>query len=523
MKCPKCGKMWNETNTIVSRTYMCPFCGNNFGLEGTEHENIYSILKKVTDDYGIDVLEDTQKTNALLMDYAPHSEKERKLIIMVMREGLVFKIKKIVHENAENQKLLVRKYAKQLSSDIWITELAAKYAVSVIAYAMGIVIDIEMTSSHENNDIETTNDNSTLQNVFHKGGKEYTETELNTVLKNCTAIGYKALAANLKIKEVLLPNTISMVYPKAFLNCTELRRISFPSTLTEIGRCAFEGCINLENIEIPDNSSFKVMNGILVDKKNKKALRALNTLNIKQLNITNGIVGISTKAFDRCEVESIVVPMSVSNIEPNAFYLTMNLLNIDVDQNNKWFRSIEGVVYDRAVKILVKYPQAKRGVNYYFEDSVEEIGCQAFSCVKELQTVTFISGLRKIGEKAFEYCMNLENIIIPNTVEIIGDRAFQYCCKLKSVMLPRSIIEIGDCAFMNCESLETISIPKSVLKIGNYAFSQCTELKSLIVQENVKYIGDGAFLECDRLEISIRGNEYVENYCRAHNIKMNKI
>lgn len=521
MKCPKCGKIWNEINTIASRTYICPFCGNNFGSGGTEHENIYFILKKVTDNYGIDVLADTQRTNALLMDYAPHSEKERKLIVMALKEGIIFQLKKIINEDEEKQKFTLLKYAKQLSSDIWITEIAAKYVVSVIAYAIGISVEIEIANELTKNGAES--EDHSLQQELCKGEKEYTQTELNTLLQNYNSIGYKALAANISIKELMLPQSVTKIYPKAFLNCIELRRISLPATISQIGRCAFEGCINLEKIEIPDNPNYQVIDGILIDKRSKKTIRALNSQNIKQMSIINGVVGISEKTFDRCDVERIIIPTTVSNIDSNAFYLTMNLSDLHVDSGNKWFKSIEGVIHDRAAKILIKYPQAKKGVNYYFEDSVEEIGCQAFSCVKELQTVTFISGLKKIGEKAFEYCINLENIIIPNTVEVVGERAFQYCGNLKSVMLPRSIIEIGDCAFMGCESLETISVPKSVTNIGNYAFSQCCGLKSLIVQENIKYIGAGAFMGCDNLEITIRGNEYVENYCRAHGIKMNKI
>ena len=36
--------------------------------------------------------------NALLMDYAPYSSKERKLVVMVMREGVVPQLMKIANE-----------------------------------------------------------------------------------------------------------------------------------------------------------------------------------------------------------------------------------------------------------------------------------------------------------------------------------------------------------------------------------------------------------------------------------------
>ena len=82
MKCPKCGKIWSDFNSIASNTYICPYCGDNFSADGEVREDICQILKKLVEDFGKDVLLDVSRTNALLMDYAPHSEKERKLIVM---------------------------------------------------------------------------------------------------------------------------------------------------------------------------------------------------------------------------------------------------------------------------------------------------------------------------------------------------------------------------------------------------------------------------------------------------------
>ena len=89
MKCPKCGKIWSDFNSIASNTYICPYCGDNFALDGEVREDISQILKKLVEDFGKDVLLDVSRTNALLMDYAPHSKKERKLIVMVMKEGIL--------------------------------------------------------------------------------------------------------------------------------------------------------------------------------------------------------------------------------------------------------------------------------------------------------------------------------------------------------------------------------------------------------------------------------------------------
>ena len=99
MKCSKCGKEYNNFNAIASNTYICPFCGGNFNLNGNKCENINQIMKNLVEQHGVVLLNDISKMNALLMDYAPHSNKERKLIVMAMKEGIVSQLIKITNEN----------------------------------------------------------------------------------------------------------------------------------------------------------------------------------------------------------------------------------------------------------------------------------------------------------------------------------------------------------------------------------------------------------------------------------------
>ena len=130
MKCPRCGKIWSEFNSIAGNTYICPYCGDNFVSDGKVRDDISQILKKMVDDFGKDVLLDISRTNALLMDYAPHSEKQRKLIVMVLKEGTLLRLLSLIDKTEDEKKLGINKCVKKLVSDIWITEVAARYAFS---------------------------------------------------------------------------------------------------------------------------------------------------------------------------------------------------------------------------------------------------------------------------------------------------------------------------------------------------------------------------------------------------------
>ena len=460
------------------------------------------------------------------MDFAPHSDKERKLIIMIMREGIVYQLKKLLDEEEENQKLKINKCIRQLVESSWITEEAAKYAVSVLATAIGIKLDnsIEDKKAKEQCGlVEITSNNIYSEKKLMKKDEILSEDVLRYVLKNCDAIGYKALAANTKIKQLILPENIMEVYSKAFLNCINLRSVILPSRIRNIGVCAFEGCSFLEKIEIAEGKQYRVIEEVLIDTLNKKVLRVENNPNKDRVNIVNGVLIICKKAFDHSPVKSISIPMTVKDIEQNAFYLTQNLERFEVDSKNTKYKTIEGVLHNRVASILVKYPQGKKDIAYYLEETVEEIGNQAFSYAQNIQTITFTSSLKKVGNRAFEYCTNIENIILPGNVEIIGERAFQYCEKMQSIMLSRNIQEIGDCAFYNCISLEAVSIPKNVKRIGNLAFTNCKKLKTITIQDNVKFVGDGVFCGCEDVEVLIRNNHYMETYCCCRGIKFRNI
>lgn len=524
MKCPKCGKIWSEFNSIASNTYICPYCGDNFASDDEMREDISQILKKIVEDFGKDILFDVNRTNALLMDYAPHSEKERKLIVMAMKEKVLSQLLCLIDKSEDEKKFGINKCVNQLVSDIWITEVAARFAITVLANAVGCL------SGNDFGLMEKRSVQDNVANNMQKGyetllkGTDYkNEDEIGHILEKCDCIGFKAFAAQLMLENINLPVSIKTIYPRAFLNCTNLRSITLPQGVQTIGTCAFEGCASLEKIITSDSGTFKVVDGVLINIKEKKTVRAENSVKRAEISITNGIVTIAKRTFDRCPVKTISLPASAEKIEEGAFFLTMELERFVVDGKNQLFRSIDGVLHDRSGKKIIRYPQGMTGISYYLEDSVEEIGYQAFSCSKNLQSITFTGALKEIGSKAFEFCYNLENLMLPGSVEVIGERAFQYCKKLRSVMLSRSIVDIGDCAFYNCSALETISVPKSVERIGNLAFANCTKLKSVIVQDNISFIGDGVFVGCPEIEVSIKNNDYVEGYCKSRNIAYKKI
>lgn len=485
-----------------------------------DNEQILGILKQLFEKNGKEMVTDARRVNAYLMDLAPENDKERKLIAAVIREGIGAELLKVTDKSADEQEYCIRKCIMQIKNDIWITDEAAEFAVSIIGGSLGISVDFQLSETL----MSDTSPADSASGMLVKGEFTGGDDELNAALTAYLEIGYKALAVNMNIENAVIPDNIKTIMSKAFLNCINLETIQLPAGLESIGSRIFLGCSNLKRIIISQSRKFAVVNGMLINKEKKTLIRSQNEQGINDCRIPAMIEIIEPYAFDCSPASCIKIPKSVKTIGYDAFIYCMQLEKFDVEPHNMTFSSVDGVLHSRDRKKLIRYPSGRKNVNYIIEDEVEEIAESAFSTSAFLESVTFTNNLKSIGIRAFEKCINLEALMLPASVEVIGERAFQFCEKLSSVMLPRSIKEIGDFAFCECSSIKTIGIPKYVQRIGHAAFKDCTSLEKIIIQSEVSFIGNSAFDGCKSdFEVCIKDNSYVEMYCQARGIKYSRL
>ena len=238
--------------------------------------------------------------------------------------------------------------------------------------------------------------------------------------------------------------------------------LSYATTDNVIGRCMFARAKNLKAIVLP-NSIIKVENSAFGDD---------NLL--KEVTIPEGCTEID-QAFTFCEnLETVNLPSSLVKFASNNFSYCPNLKAINVDSNNQTFKSVDGVLYSKDGKTLIRFANNN---------------CKQYN---------IIDGTVVIGEHAF-YCSNVEGVTIPISVVTIGKSSFYSSEYLSEIVLPNSVTEVGSSAFNGCSNLTDVTLSEQMSLINDYTFTFCTSLKRLYIPKGISTISSTAFNYCSSL------------------------
>lgn len=326
--------------------------------------------------------------------------------------------------------------------------------------------------------------------AFLKNSKTRSDLKITEIIipNSVTQIGESAFAFS-SIESITLPTNLCVISEMMFQCCSQLRNIVIPQGVTKIERDAFMNCFMLENI---------VLCVGLIDIGSGSFA---NCSNLQTIGIPSSVKSIGNDAFRGCKkITNLIVPKSVKKIEERAFDQCDNLVsitipdcqfsnegdiwgscpkleNIIIEPDSKFFAIKDGALYNKNLSKLIKLPAGLMRENFIVADGVTEIAPGAFKC-----------------------CTTLKSVVLPNSVIEIGHQAFSDCIALYDIILPKSVTKIGYGAFEGCKDLQSIMIPSGVLSLESSTFSWCSNLKNIIIPESVKIIEDYAFFRCGRLK-----------------------
>ncbi len=112
-------------------------------------------------------------------------------------------------------------------------------------------------------------------------------------------------------------------------------------------------------------------------------------------------------------------------------------------------------------------------------NSVTDIEPQAFKNCKKLKKVNMPDSVKDIGYSSFENCSSLSSITLSKSIKYISSYCFMSCNSLTSVVIPKGLNDICDGAFGFCANLKSIVIPNSVKVIYYSAFEDCKKLTDI--------------------------------------------
>ena len=247
--------------------------------------------------------------------------------------------------------------------------------------------------------------------------------------------GYKGDSPDVVIPEEINGYQVSIVY--GFDYNGTIKTLTVLGDNVYFGSRTFYKCDNLEKVEFKQGIGYIEEYAFyeckkLTTVKNLKGLKAIRKeaffgcSSLKSIELPETLTSIGEGAFNRCSsLQSIDIPKNVDSIGANAFYNCGNLTKINVASGNKNYTSVNGVLYTKDMKTLLRCPQAKTG-----------------------------------------------DYSIPVGVTTIEDNAF-YGSSLTSLNVPEGVVEIGKSAFVNSK-FEKIVMPKSIDSIEDYwSYTNC--------------------------------------------------
>ena len=209
--------------------------------------------------------------------------------------------------------------------------------------------------------------------------------------------------------KVILPNTLSSIDVRCFMNLTSLVSVNIPYGITTIGEQTFKKCESLVDIVIPETVT------------TIGASVFSQCLQLKTVILPEGLTSLGSDAFNSCEaLEEITIPDGVTEISIYLF---------------AWCFSLKTVTYG---------------------ENVTRIGRGAFKNCVSLESFTIGEKVTLIEQAAFEGCASLAAIVIPDAVAEIHADAFKGCENLETVILGTGIRRLGDNVFQGCDELNMV-------------------------------------------------------------------
>ena len=251
------------------------------------------------------------------------------------------------------------------------------------------------------------------------------------VLEGCTSI-----------TSVTIDEGTSVISSYVFKGCKSLTELHIPKNIQTIGLEALLGLSSLTKITVSsDNKVFKEHEGVLYRyDKNYDVYYLEHYPSMKEsttYNVINNTHWIDNLAFINNKfLVTLNLPSCIDDIGefvwPSGY---PSLTTITVPDGNEHFETVDGILYNKEMTMLLYYPAGRTATSFTVPNTVV--------------TIAYCS---------MQDCQYLENIVIPDSVKTIEVGALQGCKKLKTVTIGTGLKDVKGAAFNDSDAIESITM-----------------------------------------------------------------
>lgn len=260
-------------------------------------------------------------------------------------------------------------------------------------------------------------------------------------LGNITTIGNTAFDNCTSLSSVNFPETIKEIGYQAFYNCTALSNIRLPEGLTTL-KASFKGCtsLTLVNNTLPqsittlsNNSVFDGCSNLVIDDLNLPNLTTLSNdcFNYTKVRKISNLGSITTvTGFRYCsELESVVLPETITTIDGNAFSDCLKLKSINIPET---VTTIRPGIFNNCTSLVI---------DELYLPNLQTLGAQSFNNVQRISRITSLGQITTIPNMCF-IKVQCDSIILPDTLLTLGQSSLPLC---PTIVFPASVTDMGEC------------------------------------------------------------------------------
>ena len=448
----------------------------------------------------------------------------------IIGEGITT-IGTVAFNNMEN--LTSVKFSEGL---ITIREDAFSYANLESVVLPSTVKTIEMNAFYYNPNLEVVSLNEGLESVGQTAfiGHGIKELTIPSTVKEIKGRSFAQAIEKMTLSKLeFAPNSVlQMINEQAFAN-HQVRELSIPRTVRVIGNKSFSvpsyAQSTLESLDFGTNSELIFVND-----------QAFDYNKLDSLELPDSLEQIGNASFrgTRDGVTRIHVGPKVSIIG-SMFVVGSNIREFSVDPANTNFTSMDGILYSKDMKTLVKFPDAyyKTHTSYTVPEGVTVLKDYALygwyeqhdsntkfvlnlpSTLEKL-TTNLLSAWSNIGEFVCSE-INVNSNVYKSEDGVIysADKTILYkvppLYDRSTFTIPDTVTKIESAAFESSTLIESVNVPSSVTTIKDLAFYTDTNygLKNIYLNMDDAVISDSAFKMRNFIGNTqvTRRNVYVKN------------